>query len=218
MPESEIIYALDQRLALSATSPTPGTLTDLHKSVYYQWRDLISTGELKPPFEVIHVDGHADLGMGDSSFIYLQEEWIYEADKMKAPKEGGWSGLGCGNFLAFAIVNGWVSSLTYVCHEEAPDDVNRMFFKDWNKESGFIQTKRVQKGDFEKASYSLSEDSIRYEPDLTIPFRRLPLGEYMAETAFDFAFVVRSPSYTPVELDFVNDIIEKRIQSLTRRC
>lgn len=105
---------------------------------------------LKPPFEVVHVDGHADLGMGDSSYVYLQEEWIYESDKMKIPDQGGWHGLGSGNYLAFAIVNGWISSVTYVSHEDEPDDVNRMLFKDWNVGSGFIQMKKVHRGDFQR--------------------------------------------------------------------
>lgn len=212
MPRTEILDALDTKLCLAEQAPIKGALVETHKEVYFLWRDLIQSGQLTTPFDVVHVDGHADLGMGDSSYVYIQEEWILENDKFKDPKLGGWSGLGSGNYLAFAIANGWVSSLTYVSHEDEPDDLNRMFFKDWNAASGFVEIKQVVKGDFYEASISMRDEKIRYKPVVTIPFRRVSLSQYSTNLAFDYAFVAKSPAYTPVELDFVNTLIEKRIK------
>jgi hypothetical protein len=213
MPQSEIIQALNERMRLNANSPIKGSLVETHKEIYFIWRDMIKRGELQTPFDLVHIDGHADLGMGDSSYIYIQEEWILEDDKFKDPKIGGWTGLGSGNYLAFAIANGWISSLTYVSHEDNPDDVNHMFFKDWKVESGIIEIKKVEKGDFHTACMRMRNDEIRYDVILSIPFSRVPLAEYHANERFDYAFAAKSPAYTPIELDFVNSMIEERIDT-----
>ena len=88
-PFEFIMDSLDRRLKLSDDEEAPGDCLVYHSEVYYRWRSLVQSGRLKVPFEVVHVDGHADLGMGDASYVYLFEEWIYEANKMKNPKTPG---------------------------------------------------------------------------------------------------------------------------------
>lgn len=214
MPRTEIENYLHSALKLSPRSPIPGLVTDLHKDVYWSWRDLIQTGHLQVPFEVVHVDGHADLGMGDATHVSIQEEWIHTENKFTDPPVGGYTGLGSGNYLTFAISNSWISRLDYVCHEEEPDDLPASIFKDWDTSTSQIELRYLEKGAFDDVHDSSGYSRINYERSIVIPFSRTPLPEYTAPLPFDFAFVARSPSYTPVELDFANDLVLECLSAL----
>lgn len=212
-PFEFIMDSLDRRLKLSDDEEAPGDCLVYHSEVYYRWRSLVQSGRLKVPFEVVHVDGHADLGMGDASYVYLFEEWIYEANKMKNPKTGGWRGLGSGNYLAFAIANGWVGKLTYVCHDSEPDDLTPVMFKDWDVTSNYLETKKVKPGEFESKMTGMNLHAIEYERDRLVPFKMVKISDYVSDTRFDYAYAVKSPSYTPVELDALDPVLEARISN-----
>lgn len=214
MPAEEIVSSLDTRLRLSASNRIPGVITDLHKDVYFYWRDLIRLGHLKPPFEVVHVDGHADLGMGDASYTFIQEEWIHATDKLVEPPTGGLTGLGSGNYLAFALANGWISSLIYVCHEDEPEDLPDPVFKNWDAATEQIELRYLTKGCFSGIYDPNGWSRIPYDRSIVVPFSRTPLPNYVASSPFDFVFVARSPAYTPIELDFVEQLVEQRLIAL----
>src|SRR4051812_38877731 len=46
-------------------SKLPGFVVEHHGELFARWRDAINAGILRPPFELIHVDAHADLGLGE---------------------------------------------------------------------------------------------------------------------------------------------------------
>lgn len=45
----------------------PGSWSSSTTSSFYVWGSAIEAGQLVAPFEVVHVDAHADLGLGDAS-------------------------------------------------------------------------------------------------------------------------------------------------------
>jgi hypothetical protein len=149
--------------------------------------------------------------MGDASFVTIQEEWINAPDKFIDPPLGGLDGLGSGNFLSFAIANQWLSSLVYVCHEEEPDDLPYSVFKNADIGSGWIELKRLHKGALEGFNGPSFLNKQRCDSAVTIPFSRFPLNSFRVERPFDFAFVARSPSYTPIELDSLEYLVTKKL-------
>lgn len=48
----------------------------LNESLLF-WKDLIDRGELTIPFEVVHVDSHADLGLGYASLDNILNVLLY---------------------------------------------------------------------------------------------------------------------------------------------
>ena len=82
--EKEVIRFLENRCGLSDQEPVNGRLVTHHHEAFYYWRELIQKGELTTPFEVVHVDAHADLGMGDPNWDYLVSEVLQRAPSDRA--------------------------------------------------------------------------------------------------------------------------------------
>ena len=70
LPKSELIVKsfLEANCRLSTEKKTPGKAFEDHDEVFYYWRDLVNQSFLKPPFEVVHVDAHSDLGSGFADY------------------------------------------------------------------------------------------------------------------------------------------------------
>jgi hypothetical protein len=78
------------------------------------WRRWLKAGILSAPFAVIHVDAHADLGLGDGGWIYLLSDFLALPLEQRAQPRFARDALNSGNYLAFAIGSRWISRLTYV--------------------------------------------------------------------------------------------------------
>lgn len=63
-PVEEALAFLTDRCLLAG--PLPGFVTERHDELFWLWREAISDGLLVPPFDVTHLDAHADLGLGDA--------------------------------------------------------------------------------------------------------------------------------------------------------
>jgi hypothetical protein len=61
---AEALRFLEESCGLK--SKLPGIVVEHHAELFARWREGIEAGWLTQPFEVVHVDGHADLGLGDS--------------------------------------------------------------------------------------------------------------------------------------------------------
>ena len=116
---------LETNLGLSQMRKIPGRIICGHNEALLFWEDLIDSGKLKEPFDVIHVDSHADLGLGCPSGSFLQGGFLslpvatrrrirdYEfGDKIET--------ISIGDYLLWAIGYQMVSSITY-CANPAGD-------------------------------------------------------------------------------------------------
>ena len=79
---------------------------------------MISRGKLISPFEVIHVDTHADLGLGYASWAHICRKVLsYPVGERPHHAEYEYCGRkkkeGIGDYLLFAIAYRLISSLTY---------------------------------------------------------------------------------------------------------
>ena len=72
--ENKVRLFLENNLGLSKEKKTYGRIVVHHNESLFFWEELLGTGKLKDPFEVVHVDSHADLGLGSASNRFLQGE------------------------------------------------------------------------------------------------------------------------------------------------
>jgi hypothetical protein len=111
---------MEMRCTLKRGKKIPGHEMVEHRDAFSTWRRWVRTGVLSVPFEVIHVDAHADLGLGDSGWVYLLSEVLALPVAQRSEPQRGPRGLNSGNYLAFAIANRWIAKLTYVFPYQKP--------------------------------------------------------------------------------------------------
>jgi hypothetical protein len=105
---------LERQCHLSRGDTLPYRQVVEHDEAFWAWRQWIADGVIEIPFEVAHVDAHADLGLGDTGYVYLLSELLALPLADRSTPRRSLDGMNSGNFLAFAIANRWISKLTYV--------------------------------------------------------------------------------------------------------
>ena len=71
-----VVDFIENNLGLSKTKKIPGRIVIGHNGALFFWKELINTGRLVVPFEVIHVDSHADLGLGTDSPTFIRKHLL----------------------------------------------------------------------------------------------------------------------------------------------
>ncbi len=227
--ESETREFLESQCALSQTTKMPGAVFGNHYEVFYYWQELLRTGRLVAPFEVIHVDAHSDLG-GDSSWLHILKDTLQKApvERCEGLKEG-FSGLHCGSFLAFAIAARWLKGIEFVLHPDWRDDIPEMFLQKFGSGAAtsglhgrttgrvIIQMRRYSKRDLEQLIFSL-KDLVALTPEELeppVPMDLVPAEQFRNTRTFDFVTLCKSPTFTPKASDNLIPVIEDYID--TRR-
>jgi hypothetical protein len=208
----EVTHFLEQRLGLSTAARVPGRVATTHDMAFDTWKTGLASGQLTAPFEVIHVDNHADLGVGDAGWHYLTTELLHQDSLMWATPRSG--AITEGNYLAFAVAAGWVRSIIYVappCRfredgEYLGEDRMQCYFLDNTPSSGELTLPVYERG----ASAMPGMRPLRRLP--TISFKTQNANDVRIEEPFDFAFVAQSPRYTPVEADELLPIIQRYLK------
>jgi hypothetical protein len=225
--ETEVRRFLENNLGLSTKRKIKGKVVAAHNEVLLQWSELIEKKELAIPFEVIHVDSHADLGLGFSSWKYIVEELIqYEVSDRPAKCGyfnccGDYTREGIGDYLLFAIAYQWISKLTY-CANPNGDKNDYVYFtlKDFHENliwdepventiqllyNPYHEIPKFNDSDYLKTQYL---NSSRREPE--VPMLIIPtLDGVKYKGDFDFIFLAQSPNYTPSNADFIIDIFKE---------
>lgn len=198
----------------------------------FYWKKLIVQKKLTTPFEVVHIDSHADLGLGYSSWDYISNQLLmipleerFENRKYKLVS-GEMRDIGIGDYLLFAIAFQWISKLTY-CANPNGDKNDYIWetmknFKEeliWDKPVlntiQLMHNDQMQIPDFQ----ALEEEKEKYlstaikEPE--VPFKIIPsIKSVVYDGNFDFITVAQSPNYTPESIDFVLEIIKEYMDIL----
>jgi hypothetical protein len=135
----DVRFFLEQQCSLNPADKVPGQEFTDHDEAFFVWRRWIREGRISPPFDVIHVDAHADMGLGDSGYMYLLSELLaLPPDKRDDPRRG-YDAMNAGNYLMFAVANRWINNLTYVFPWQRPWSCN------W--QSGLGETIQPDSGD-----------------------------------------------------------------------
>jgi hypothetical protein len=224
MPPIEIDDFLLDKCGLSAESPKPGAVFEEHDQMFDTIRDLVETNRLVAPFELFHVDAHADLGASQlEPFKYLITELMHQSITERTKPNRGNGGLNRGTVLMFAAACEWISKLVYICHPDDGDDLPTLLLDfDDEGEPQSLRMPSCSLVDFQKQWEALQItlngeafwDNLKDICDFggRIPFERKSISVCGKLPDFDFVFLTRSPGFTPPKADAVFD----RIRSLIR--
>lgn len=219
LPKSELIVKsfLEANCRLSTEKKTPGKAFEDHDEVFYYWRGLVNQGFLKPPFEVVHVDAHSDLGSGfaDASWIYITTKYLHFDLEARQEPSRGKKGINPGNYLIFAVACGWISKLIFILHPEWRDDINAIHMKDFNPDADIIQLKKYEPEQLKKFTFDIK--TIPYSIDQKAPFEKVPQLNFQAKSDYDLICITRSPGYTPRSADKIYELINQYIETYPKR-
>lgn len=197
--EREVRTFLEKRCGLSQSRPIPGRIVEHHDEAFDFWSELVSMGQVDFPFDVVHIDGHSDLGTGDTGYMYLMPEFLH-IEPSDRPRLVDRSKVKFGNYLAYAIACRWISTLTYVRHPNASDDLPSYYFKDHDTNSGIIKLKKLAKGVFDHGIPNIKNlPVLAFEPE--VPFSEVDGDTFTNNKPFDYMLLSKSPGFTPLESD-----------------
>jgi len=210
--EDQVRRFLEDKCKLSIHHPLPGKVVIEHHEVFLDWRKRILSGKMTPPFTVFHIDAHADLGMGDSAYLYLAKNLLGKppSDRLY-PKADKWQGLLPINYLLFAIACRWIDRLVYVHHPRGSRDVPEHIMRNHYPSSGYIQLKYHG----EAATYHevLSPNSTPKQVEPDVEFLMVSGDVFEAEQPFDFVYFAQSPKYSPRSSDALLEVIGEYINT-----
>ena len=220
---------LENNLGLSKSKKIKGRIVSGHNEALEFWRELIAKQKLTIPFEVVHVDSHADLGLGYNTREYISNT-LLSYPVAERPLHGQYKDAydrvckeAIGDYLLFAIAYRWISHLTYCANPRG--DANDYFegiLKDFQKKhigkkpaSNTIQLSHNPNMNFPRWPHFVSakqEYLITSCKEPEVPFWVIPTVENVKFNGdFDFAVMAQSPNYTPASADFIMDIFREYI-------
>lgn len=230
-PVDKVRQFLEKNLGLSKEHKIPGRVVCGHNESLFFWEELIESGKLREPFDIIHVDSHADLGLGGPSGSFLQSMFLtlpiasrrrirdYEFnDRIE--------GISIGDYLLWAIGYRMVSSITYCANPNGDKndylwDTLKDFHEEyvWDKPArNYIQLKFNM--EMEMPQYN-SSDVYKNKylagaiKDPEVELLIIPTIEDVRFCGdFDYAVLAQSPNYTPASADYIMDIFREYIEEI----
>lgn len=222
---------MEKNLGLSKEHKIPGRIVRGHNEALYFWEELIEIGKLREPFDVVHVDSHADLGLGSPSGSFLQGIFLslpistrrqirnYEFNDHLEE-------IGIGDYLLWAIAYRMISSVTYCANPNGEkNDYLWDTLKDFKEE--YVQDKPVRNviqlkfnAKMEMPEIDSSEaykkeylDGAIKDPGVELLI--IPTVEDVRFCGdFDYAVLAQSPNYTPASADYIMDIFSEYIEEI----
>lgn len=219
---------LENNLGLSKSRKIPGRIVCGHNESLFFWEELIAHGKLKEPFDVIHVDSHADLGLGSASGSFLQSRFLeLPISTRRKVRDYEFNGkieeINIGDYLLWAIGYGMISSITY-CANPNGDKNDYLWdtLKDFDENyiwdtpvRNYVQLKFNSK--MEMPDYN-STDAYKKKylagaiKDPAVELLIIPTVDDVKFCGdFDYASLAQSPNYTPASADFIMDIFREYI-------
>ena len=114
--EQSVVSFLENGLGLSEENPLPGIITETHDGALSFWKERMDAGLLEKPFSVVHVDAHADLGIGKPGpgFVLNNVLGIPPKERDRFSRYRDQKQLDEANYLLFALAFRWIDALTLV--------------------------------------------------------------------------------------------------------
>ena len=229
-PADKVRQFLEQNLGLSKNKK-PGRIVKGHNEALFFWEELIHLNKLSDPFDVIHVDSHADLGLGEASWSFLQSEFLaLSIDSRRKINKYEFcneiKSISIGDYLLWAVAYKMVASITYCANPHGDkNDYVLYTLKDFHEEyigdkpvKNYIQLKynrmmkkpRNNSPDAYKKKYL--DGAIK---DLEVELLIIPtIEDVKFDGNFDFVVMAQSPNYTPASADFILEIFREYIEEI----
>ena len=229
--EEEVRQFLEQNLGLSKNHKIQGRIVTGHNETLIFWKELINSKMLSDPFDVVHVDSHADLGLGDASWSFLQSEFLtLPIDSRRKINEYEFcnkiKGISIGDYLLWAVAYRMVSSITYCANPNGDkNDCVLDTLKDFHEEyiwdkpvKNFIQLKYNKMMEMPKYDSSDAYKKRYIEGAIKDPVVELliipTIEDVKFDGDFDYVVMAQSPNYTPASADFILDIFREYIEEI----
>lgn len=229
--EEEVRQFLEQNLGLSKKHKISGRIVSGHNEALLFWEELINNKMLLDPFDVVHVDSHADLGLGDTSWNFLQSMFLtLPIDSRRKISEYEFcdeiKGISIGDYLLWAVAYKMVSSITYCANPYGDkNDYVLETLKDFHEEDlwdkpvkNYIQLKYNETMEMPEYNSSDAYKKKYLEGAIKDPEVELLIIPTIDDVKFagDFNYVVmaQSPNYTPASADFIIDIFREYIEEI----
>ncbi len=218
--EERVRLFLEHNLGLSTTKRRQGRVVCGHNEALFFWEELIKKKKLVTPFDVVHVDSHADLGMHCLGKAHVFDELLYWPVDIRSKNIRNQYTVGekycdidIGEYLLFAIAYQWVSELIYCGNP--------------NKDSGDFPGEILAQGEIPSYKFkdifsstiklqarSVGEEKSPFE-EPTIPFRIIPTVKQVSfDGEYDYVLLAQSPNYTPANADYIMDIFREYIEEI----
>lgn len=230
--ERKVRGFLEGNLGLSKEKKLPGRIVRGHNEAITFWRELIGRGALSVPFDVVHVDSHADLGLGYSSWTYILNDLLsYPVEERPIHNKyidcfGNWREESIGDYLLFAVAYQWISKIIYCAN---PNGEKNDYLWDIlkNFEEQYIWDDPVE--NTIQLLYNPNMDFPRYDDydhvkreyiakskaDPEVPLIIIPTIEAVKfHGDFDYVVMAQSPNYTPASADFIIDVLKEYIDEI----
>lgn len=175
-----------------------------HDAAFDYWHSLISASEPESQIELTHIDAHADLGMGDSSWLDIMENVLLLSVDLRVTPKRGPTCLNLGNYITYAAACRWIKSVVFVQNPSWAHDLPPFYFKNFDYKSGYMELKGFHPGRLQNESGTAFSRFPIMVPDMTepcIPFTTVQCSSFLANASFDYAFLSHSPNYTPRSAD-----------------
>jgi hypothetical protein len=224
----DVRHFLEMQCGLGTQNRIRGREVINHDSAFDAWRDWIQEGTLRAPFSVVHVDAHADMGLGGAGHLYLLSELLACPAAQRGRPQRGLAAMNAGNYLMFAVANLWVSQITHVFPVTSPwsenwnspssgripprdysghkpNDLFPIHFRNGNVDSGIIELRHCSRETLDNcAGRQLVEPVIHLEPP--VPFSLRPVPDFVG-SGFTHMVIAQSPKYTPESADKLLSVI-----------
>lgn len=210
----QVAEFLESSCGLDRSRPLPGHLVVTHDGVFHCWRRQLASGGLSAPFDVVHVDAHADLSMGSAGWSRVCFDLLHVPQAHRASAASKMADET--DFLLFAIACGWVGRITYVYHPESPlmdgipSDLKGLLFRGFDRTSGVIELPCFAEDDRLRSVTDGRVPPLRREPP--VPFTAIPMVEFAVDGGFDIAFLSMSPRYTAPVADGLLEVFRDYIR------
>ena len=187
--------------------PRPGFAVEHHGERFGRWRAAIDAGVLVPPFHVTHVDAHADLGLGERGWVFLQTDLptlpLHRRPAACADR------LTDADFLAFAAGCRWLGEVDYVKHASVRGtDVHPYLREHFDPRSPRIRLAALSPEQL-AAVRARERPAVEYvEPAVAV--HEVPWERFQADRPFDLVCLARSPPYTPPAADALYEELRAR--------
>jgi hypothetical protein len=199
--EAAVVSFLENGLGLSTDRPIPGRITETHDGALAFWKEQMEAGRLSRPFSVVHVDAHADLGIGKPGpgFVLNNVLGIPPKERDGFARYYEQKQLDEANYLLFALAFRWVDRLTLVRDPFSRPDLPPFC----EREGEGYRPIRLR-------SFVSSLFETRYGPEPEIPFTVLndPAAVHIREP-FVCMNLALSPRYSPKEADTLVPVIAR---------
>lgn len=219
--EDKVIKYLEENLRLSRNNKVRGKIVKHHDEAFYFWRELILNKELEVPFDLVHVDAHADLGFGGTGPQYITTEFLHlPLDKRFYPENLGKDGysMNFSDYMLYAIGCNWIKRIDFVTNPKWDyDDLSIVNFKNFDINCGILQLKKYEHGmnlAHELQYVNTYADIVPVGLEMEVPFNIIKCEDYINGEEFDFVVLSISPGYVHKDTMNLIGIIREYIEEI----